>query len=133
MPPEPPDANPAATGRPHPEGRAAPNRVPAVVPAALADELAPHNSITLIDVREPREWAFARLPGATHIPLGSLAGAVERGEIARDADIVVYCHHGSRSDMAARMLLAAGYERVRNLIGGIDRWSVEVDPSLPRY
>lgn len=107
--------------------------MPAVAPDALAGELASHNSITLIDVREPREWAFARLPGATHIPLGRLAGAVERGEIAHDADIVVYCHHGSRSDMAARMLLAAGYPRVRNLIGGIDRWSLEVDPTIPRY
>lgn len=133
MVPEPPDADASAAGRPPGGRRVLPGRVPTVEPSALAGELESDNSTTLIDVREPHEWAFAHLPGAMHVPLGRFAEAVERGEIPRDADIVVYCHHGARSDMAARLLLAAGFPRVRNLVGGIDRWSLDVDPRVPRY
>jgi adenylyltransferase/sulfurtransferase len=54
-------------------------------------------------------------------------------DLPRDANIVVYCHHGQRSDMAARHLLNTGFTHVRNLTGGIDRWSRLVDPSVRRY
>jgi rhodanese-related sulfurtransferase len=53
--------------------------------------------------------------------------------LPRDRDIAVLCHHGSRSAMVADYLRAAGHLRVMNVAGGIDRWSIEVDPSLPRY
>ena len=53
--------------------------------------------------------------------------------IARDREIVVHCHHGLRSAAAAEELRAAGFTRVINLAGGIDRWSIEVDPAVPRY
>lgn len=85
----------------------------------------------LLDVREPAEWAIARLPGARLVPLAALPSAAET--LPRDAEIVVYCHHGVRSDMAAHWLRQMGFPRVRNLAGGIDRWSAEVDPALPRY
>ena len=67
--------------------------------------------------------------------MGVLHGAPRRGDahVPRDADVVVYCHHGIRSARAVSMLRHAGWERVRNLSGGIDRWSVEADPSAPRY
>jgi adenylyltransferase/sulfurtransferase len=91
------------------------------------------NSITLIDVREPYEWNIGRLPGARLLPLGTIQAAVASNGIDRDADIVLYCHHGTRSEMAARFLQHAGFSRVRNLVGGIDRWSVEIDPGVPRY
>ncbi|HEY4129631.1 MAG TPA: molybdopterin-synthase adenylyltransferase MoeB [Gemmatimonadaceae bacterium] len=91
------------------------------------------NSITLIDVREPQEWNIGRIPGARLVPLGTIQSAVASNAIDREADIVLYCHHGTRSEMATRFLNHVGFRRVRNLVGGIDRWSIEVDPSVPRY
>ncbi|MBA3931302.1 MAG: rhodanese, partial [Xanthomonas sp.] len=79
----------------------------------------------------PWEYSTARLSGATLIPLGDLAQRV--AEVPRDADVVVYCHHGMRSAGAVSMLRHAGWGRVRNLTGGIDRWSIEVDQRVPRY
>lgn len=102
-----------------------------IAPRELAQTLQDGHSITLIDVREPHEWNFARINGAKLIPLGTLERAL--GTIDPHADVVVYCHHGMRSEMAAYALRDAGVRRVRNLVGGIDRWSREVDPSVPRY
>jgi adenylyltransferase/sulfurtransferase len=85
----------------------------------------------LLDVREPWEYSTARIAGATLIPLGELASRV--AEVPRDADVVVYCHHGMRSARGVAMLRHAGWERVRNLTGGIEQWSVEADPKTPRY
>ncbi len=105
--------------------------VSAVLPDDLDREIRDGEAITLIDVREDHEWRIARLPNATLIPLRTLPTAA--GGLDREANVVVYCHHGSRSDLAARTLMVAGFTRVRNLIGGIDRWSLDVDPSIPRY
>ena len=114
-----------------------PMPMPAIVPtidvATLAMSLDNVNSPTLIDVREPYEWSIGHIPTARLVPLSTVPSAAASGSIDRDADIVVYCHHGMRSEMAARVLLDAGYTRVRNLVGGIDRWSAEIDPSIPRY
>ncbi len=85
----------------------------------------------LLDVREPWEYSTAQIAGATLIPLGDLAQRAH--EVPRDADVVVYCHHGMRSAHAVSMLRLAGWPRVFNLSGGIDRWSVETDRSVPRY
>jgi adenylyltransferase/sulfurtransferase len=87
--------------------------------------------IRIIDVREPYEWAIARLADARLIPLNSLPGVVNTLE--RDADIVVYCHHGMRSAAAVEWLRDQGFARVRNLVGGIDRWSLDIDPTMRRY
>jgi adenylyltransferase/sulfurtransferase len=65
------------------------------------------------------------------MPLGTMPGAADA--IDRNSDIVVYCHHGVRSDLAAQDLVEVGFRRVRNLVGGIDRWSREVDPRVQRY
>lgn len=85
----------------------------------------------VLDVRTPEEVAFAPFPGAVTVPLDELAGRV--GELDREAEIVVVCHHGVRSARAALHLVACGFERVLNLAGGIDAWSEQVDPSVPRY
>ena len=85
----------------------------------------------LLDVREGWEYATSHFPGGTLIPLGDLAARID--EVPRDVDLVVYCHHGMRSARAVAMLRHAGWARVRNLSGGIDRWSIEVDPKTPRY
>jgi len=84
----------------------------------------------LVDVREEWEWNVVRLPGALLLPLGRIereATALDRGR-----DVVVYCHHGTRSAMAAEWLREQGF-RARSLAGGIDRWSREIDPTVRRY
>jgi molybdopterin/thiamine biosynthesis adenylyltransferase/rhodanese-related sulfurtransferase len=105
--------------------------VDTIAPQDLASALSAGEPIVVIDVREPYEWQIGRIPSARLIPLGTL---LTRGaDVAKDADVVVYCHHGQRSEMAAEALLASGFRRVRNLVGGIDRWSRDVDPSVRRY
>ncbi len=85
----------------------------------------------LLDVRTPQEHSLASIPGARLIPLQELARRVE--ELDREADIVVHCHHGQRSERAAAFLRGQGFATVRNLVGGIDAWSEQVDPGVPRY
>jgi adenylyltransferase/sulfurtransferase len=87
----------------------------------------------LLDVREADEWRRARIEGARWIPLGELEGRL--GELAgeRDGLVVAHCHHGGRSARACQILARGGFRRVRNLAGGIDAWSLGVDPGVPRY
>lgn len=106
--------------------------VDTIVPSDLAGAISRGENVVLVDVREPYEWEIARLPGARLIPLGAIVHGGPPA-IPRDANIVVYCHHGQRSAMAAETLAAYGFRRVRNLVGGIDRWSRDVDSSVRRY
>ena len=86
----------------------------------------------LIDVREPSEYRLANIDGSILKPLGQImAWMKDLGDQSRE--IVVYCHHGMRSDRACQILAAQGFTNLRNLIGGIDEWSVRIDPSVPRY
>lgn len=89
------------------------------------------NAVVLLDVRDPIERAIARIEPSLHIPMESLPDRL--GELPRDREIVVYCHVGIRSALVAGYLDAQGFPRVVNLLGGIDRWSTEVDPDVPRY
>ena len=102
-----------------------------ITPGELAERIARGDDFELLDVREPYEWAIARLPGARHIPLGSLPARMDSLDPARET--IVYCKSGMRSMAAAAQLAAAGFDKVANLSGGISRWSAEVDPSVPRY
>jgi len=102
-----------------------------IAPRELSDRLRRGDVIDLIDVREPYEWRIARIEGARLIPLGRIGASAS--EIARDRDVVLYCHHGARSQTAGEALVAQGFDRIWNLSGGIDRWSAEVDPSVPTY
>ncbi len=104
-----------------------------VSPLQLAARLRESAPPRLLDVREPEELAIASLPGAVHIPLGELAERIDELETGRDLEWVVICHHGVRSAMATGFLAANGFSRASNLSGGIDRWSLEVDPGVPRY
>jgi sulfur-carrier protein adenylyltransferase/sulfurtransferase len=99
-------------------------------PAELAARLERGDPITLLDVREESEWRIGRIQGATLVPLRQVPGSADR--IPPDKEVVVYCHRGVRSRAAAEHLASLGF-RVSNLTGGIDRWSREVDPSVPRY
>jgi adenylyltransferase/sulfurtransferase len=89
------------------------------------------DDVTLIDVREPHELQLAALTGATHIPMREIPQRLE--ELDRERPLVVMCHVGGRSRHVAGYLLAAGYEHVFNLAGGIDAWSQSIDPLVPRY
>ena len=98
---------------------------------AIARERIGQGGAMLLDVREPYEHAMARIDGAVLIPMAEVPNALDR--IPRDRDIIVHCHHGMRSRSVAQFLQERGYSRVTNLEGGIDRWSTDVDPRVPRY
>lgn len=104
-----------------------------ISPTAFVERWPPERcgDVLLLDVREPQELAVAALPGAQHIPMREIPGRLS--EIDRSLPIVVVCHAGGRSRQVAAFLLANGFEQVYNLAGGIDAWSVEIDPDLPRY
>ena len=99
----------------------------------LKQQLDANPSVLLIDVREPYEVGFAsfRPYPFVHIPLADLPARM--AELPRERDIVVACRSGSRSAHAARYLRDHGYSRVRNLAGGINAWSDDVDPTVPKY
>jgi len=99
-------------------------------PAAARVQLQESTSALLLDVREPFELAIARVDGAVHIPLGQLTARAS--ELPTDRRILCLCHHGVRSAHAAHYLASLGYT-VANVTGGIDLWSVEADPTVPRY
>jgi rhodanese-related sulfurtransferase len=87
--------------------------------------------LAFVDVREPWEHQLCRIEGAKLIPLGALAASIET---LRDMDeLICYCHHGIRSLDAAAWLRSEGIAKAKSLAGGIERWSVEIDPTVPRY
>ncbi len=87
--------------------------------------------VLLLDVREPFEREFARIEPSIHIPMQEVPSRL--GEIGRDRQVVVYCHSGGRSAMVAGFLENHGFAGAANLVGGIDAWSRQVDPAVPRY
>ena len=87
--------------------------------------------VTLLDVREPAEIEIASLPDTTTIPMMEIPTRL--AELNPDATVVVMCHSGGRSRRVAEFLIASGFSRVFNLTGGIDAWSQQIDPSIPRY
>lgn len=87
--------------------------------------------VVLLDVREPHELAVACLDGTTNIPMARIPERVE--ELARHKTIVVMCHSGVRSMQVAGYLARQGFEHVVNLDGGIDAWSRDINPDIPRY
>ena len=87
----------------------------------------------LLDVREEMEFATASIHGSHLIPMSLLAERVEELEPYRDTLIVVHCHHGVRSLQVALALRQHGFAQVQSMSGGIDRWSLEIDPTVPRY
>lgn len=105
--------------------------IPQIQPAELKALLDSGRPVLLLDVRQPEEHAFCALPGSVLIPLGELMSRVEEVQ-PEGATVVVYCHHGVRSLSGAAILHRAGIEAA-SLAGGIDRWSLTVDPATPRY
>jgi sulfur-carrier protein adenylyltransferase/sulfurtransferase len=98
----------------------------------LKERLDKGEDIQIIDVREPNEYAYARIPNSVHIPLGQILNRVSEIDPARET--VVHCKMGGRSARAIEALKQAGFPgKLSNLKGGITAWSNDVDPSVPKY
>jgi len=105
--------------------------VPIISVNELKRKMDAREAFKLVDVREPFEYEIARIDGAQLIPLGEIAERA--GELQREQQIVVHCHSGTRSAQAVRLLQHRGFNNVYNLEGGIDAWSDQIDPSVPKY
>jgi rhodanese-related sulfurtransferase len=99
------------------------------VQQAMASEAPPR----LIDVREPDEWEICRIPGAELLPMSQWPQLALTKLPDKSEPILLHCHHGGRSARATAWLLGQGYTNVKNVAGGIDAWSTEIDSSVPRY
>ena len=87
----------------------------------------------LLDVREENEYEVAKIDGSLLIPMSQLQQRVAELEQHRGRRIVVHCHHGGRSLQVTEALRNHGFTRVQNMAGGIDQWSEQIDPDVPRY
>jgi rhodanese-related sulfurtransferase len=85
----------------------------------------------LLDVREDWEFQTCQLAGSLHIPMGEIPQRL--GELDRNAEVVVICHHGGRSMQVGMFLEQQGFSAVNNLAGGVDAWAKTVDPTMPVY
>ncbi len=105
-----------------------------VSPLEVKQRLDAGEPVLLVDVREPAEFAIAKIGGAELIPMGSVPGQLQRLEAAADdTAIVVFCHHGVRSLQVVNWLRQQGVENCQSMAGGIDLWSLQVDAAVPRY
>ena len=102
-----------------------------LTPSQIRDSLGARADVTLVDVREPAEYDIAHIEGAKLIPLRTLPQQIDT--LPRDHEIILLCHHGMRSEMAGNFLLSQGFSRVSHMVGGIDRWSDEVDDAIAKY
>lgn len=103
-----------------------------ITAAELKAKLDSGEDIQLIDVRQPDEYAFAKIEGATLIPLGEVIARM--GEIDPTRETVVHCKMGGRSARAIEALKHHGFDgSLTNLAGGITAWSNDVDPTVPKY
>ena len=103
-----------------------------IAPLALKEKLTAGERPVLLDVRTPQEHALVALPGSLLLPLQEFNQRLAELDALNDKTVVVYCHTGVRSFHAAAFLASRGVEAT-SLAGGIERYAVEVDPSLPRY
>jgi len=102
----------------------------------LAERLADsRESLQLVDVREPQEIAIAYLDGFENLPLSEYAEWADQIPTRFDphTETLVLCHHGIRSAQMCQWLMTQGFTNVKNIVGGIDAYSLMVDPSVPRY
>jgi adenylyltransferase/sulfurtransferase len=89
-------------------------------------------TLTLLDVREPKEVAICKIPNSIHIPIRELQQRLDELEPYKDKTIVVYCHLGGRSIQCVQFMRQHGYTAL-NLTGGTEAWSNEVDPTMAKY
>jgi rhodanese-related sulfurtransferase len=97
-------------------------RITEVTPQQVRERKANGEPVVLLDVREPNEWNLGRVPGAIHIPRGTMETAIE-ARVPRDATLVIYCASGNRSALAADTLQQMGYRNVASMSGGFRDWA----------
>jgi len=103
----------------------------AISPKELKTRLDKGDKLVLLDVRENWEYSLAKIGGSILVPLGTLPQSLT--QLNRDSEIIAICHHGMRSADATNFLVQQGFPNVKNLVGGIDAWSTQVDGTVPRY
>jgi len=89
------------------------------------------DKLVVLDVREPWERNICALPEAVTIPMREVPARA--AELPKDANIVVVCHHGIRSQQVALYLERVGFDKLNNVVGGIDAWAREIDPKMQTY
>ena len=109
------------------------NSAPQITPSQVKELLDQQADFVLLDVREQVEFDIARIAEGRLLPMSEIQMRIGELQPDRDQRIVVYCHHGGRSQQVADWLMMQGFAQVENMFGGIDRWSQEVDPAVPRY
>ncbi len=102
-----------------------------ILPSDVKQRLDRGEKVMLIDVREPHEFAICHIEGAVLIPMGTIPANLQK--LDTDEDVICFCHHGMRSMDVANWLRAQGVKSAKSMAGGIDRWSLEIDPKVPRY
>jgi rhodanese-related sulfurtransferase len=102
-----------------------------ITPRETKELLGREKEVLFLDVREPWEYDTAHIDGSVLIPMREIPASLQH--IENSDQVVVFCHHGMRSLDVAAWLRTQGVEGVRSMAGGIDRWSTEIDPKVPRY
>ncbi len=102
-----------------------------ITPQELRQRQERNEELTLLDVREPWERQTASIMPSRHIPMSEVPARLQ--ELDPEQHIVVYCHRGVRSLSVTDWLRKQGYDKVQSMSGGIERWSLEIDPTVPRY
>lgn len=100
---------------------------------SLQQMLSAGEQFTLLDVRELDEVQTAKIAGSVHIPMREVPARLAELESQRNERMIVHCHHGGRSLRVTNFLRQQGFTQVQNLSGGIDAWSLQIDPTVPRY
>ncbi len=101
--------------------------------ATVKHRLDARDDFYFVDCREASEYDTCQIAGATLLPMSELATRVTELEPHKHREIIVHCHHGGRSLRVASWLRKNGFEKARSMAGGIDQWSLEIDPAVPRY
>ncbi len=104
-----------------------------ITPQEFQDCLAASEDVILLDCRTVPERELARIEPSIHVPMTDIKSALQDLLEHADKTVVVHCHHGVRSLQVTNFLRNEGFEKAVSLAGGIDRWSLEIDTSIPRY
>ena len=102
-----------------------------IQPREVKQRLDRGEKLLLVDVREPHEYAICQIEGSVLIPMRTIPANLQKLDV--DEEVICYCHHGMRSLDVANWLRGQGVGSAKSMTGGIDRWSVEIDPKVPRY
>ena len=111
----------------------APIEIAAAELKRLLDEPEQARPLTLVDCREQEERQLVRLEPSLHVPMSKLPEGLQALDEHKASPLVVYCHHGIRSQNVATWLREQGFADVRSLAGGIDGWALEIEPGMVRY